>query len=682
LRKVTERANLTARRLDGGLVPEGQALLIQIAGELYCSPCNPGRRSLKLTGRVLHLLEDALLVRKQLDGEAVDPTAKAYAYGVNTDAMISGRACTLGYTPEVLGPHFLENFLDTVAQEDVKGGGFQVVVGGDAYGSGSSREQAVVAHRGAGVELVVADSFQRIFQENMVYGGMPFTADREIVSRLEAGEDVDLDALREELPPFFRAVAAEGGLLAYGRKLLAGEVGPSYSVERNETPLNIVEKLIARQVWRGGEAFGVASVSPGDQVLCQAAFRGVHEYTAGMVMSLYRDAFGDAALSRPELVAAFEDHFVLIDHATVPEHVKRSRLEPARRLTQEMVALCEQNSIRLHGPGRAYPPGVCHRIVVEDYALPGDIIVLTDSHTPTAGVLNAFAFGVGSTAMAFAWRTGLIPVTVPKVIRVDVHGDAKGVLSPKDLILHLIGDPYFREEHWRTSPTDTCVIEFGGPALEQWSVDELSVLTNMTVEGGLMTGVVAPCEPLATFLKQRRDVDARPLFVDADPGASYARVIRVDLDEVPLTIATPGDSRNRAPLSEHGHVAIHNVVIASCTGGSLADLRAAAEVFRGRELADGVRLTITPSSADVARDARAEGLLDEFARVGGVISEPGCGSCIGNGPGVPLPDETTASTTNRNFARRMGAPGPVYLVSPAVAAASAVRGTLTDPRDL
>ena len=146
-----------------------------------------------------------------------------------------------------------------------------------------------------------------------------------------------------------------------------------------------------------------------------------------------------------------------------------------------MVEVCETNQIRLHGPGRSHPAGVCHRIVVEDYASPGEIIVLTDSHTPTAGVLNTFAFGVGSTAMAFALRTGLIPITVPKVVRVEIHGNASELLSPKDLILHLIGDPFFREERWRTSPTDTCVVEFGGPAITQWNVDELSVLTGLKV---------------------------------------------------------------------------------------------------------------------------------------------------------------------------------------------------------
>jgi 3-isopropylmalate/(R)-2-methylmalate dehydratase large subunit len=637
---------------------------------------------MKLTGRVLYLTDDPALIESQLGGADLAWSGQGLHYGVNTDLMISGAACTLGYTGSVLGPWFLENFKEVIAKDSVLAGGFQVIVGGDAYGSGSSREVAVVAHQGAGIELVIARSFQRIFQENMVYGGMPFTTDLKVVDRLRAGEDVDTRKFFADLPTFFRAVAEGGGLLEYGKRLLQGKVQPSYDVNVPARPLNAVEKIIARRTWTGAGKDGIAAVQPGDQVLCRTAFRGVHEYTAGMVVSLYRDAFGAAPMYAPELVAAFEDHFVLIDEDTVPENVKRARLAPAKQLTVEMVEACEEYGIRLHGPGRPFKPGVCHRLVVEDYASPGDIIVLTDSHTPTAGVLNAFAFGVGSTAMAFAFRTGLIPVTVPKVVRVVVDGEPRGVLSPKDLILHIIGDPYFRDENWRSSPTETCVIQLGGPGLDHWNVDELSVLTNMTVEGGLMTGVVEPCKPIVDFLRSRRGIDCSDALVYPDDGAVYERVIHVNLDDVPLTVATPGDSRNRARLDSVSEVAIHNVVIASCTGGSLADLRAAADVLRGRARAAGVRMTVTPSSADVAAAAEAEGLLTLFRDVGAVVSPPGCGSCIGNGPGIPYPGETTASTTNRNFDRRMGSAGPVYLVSPAVAAASAITGRLTDPRRL
>lgn len=649
---------------------------------------------MKLNGRILFLTDDAELLERQLPAptrsrtaaDDLDLSAAPLHYGVNTDLMISGAACTLGYTGEVLGPWFLENFKEVVQKGSVRDGGFQVIVGGDAYGSGSSREVAVVAHRGAGIELVVARSFQRIFQENMVYGGMPFTTDFGVLTRLRNGEDVDLRGFFAALPDFFRAVAEAGGLLDYAKGLLAGTITPTYAsseaMRAGPRPLNSVEKIIAHKAWTGPGTTGLSDVRPGDQVLCRAGFRGVHEYTAGMVVALYREAFGDTPMADPDLIAAFEDHFVLIDEPTVPANVKAARLAPARQLTQEMVEACELYGIRLHGPGRPFHGGVCHRIVVEDYALPGTIVVLTDSHTPTAGVLNAFAFGVGSTAMAFAFRTGLIPVTVPKVVRVLITGTATGGLSPKDLILHIIGDPYFREEHWRGSPTDTCVIQFGGAGLDQWNVDELSVLTNMTVEGGLMTGVVEPCAPIVAFLRARRGIDVTDQLVHPDDGATYERTIAIDLADVPLTVATPGDSRNRLPLSEIAGTAIHNVVIASCTGGSLSDLRAAADVLRGRTIAKGVRVTVTPSSHDVAVAAEAEGLLDLFRELGAVVSPAGCGSCIGNGPGIPLPGETTASTTNRNFDRRMGAPGPVYLVSPAVAAASAVSGKLVDPRSL
>ncbi|MEL6189812.1 MAG: aconitase family protein, partial [Myxococcota bacterium] len=409
-------------------------------------------------------------------------------YGVNTDLMISGAACTLGYTPEILGPHFLASYEDTPV-DGVRRGGFQVLVGGPAYGSGSSREVAVTAHQGAGIQLVIAESLQRIFQENLVFAGMPFTTDLRVLDRLRAGEGISIRSLSRDLPPFFRAVADHGGLLPYATALLENRTPLPYRTDRPSGPMTVAEKLLAQNAVRGaGEGVGVSRVTPGEQVFVQAGFLGLHEYTAGMVMSLYREAFGAAPLAETTHVACFEDHFTLLDRPSVPEALKARRLEPARRLTEEMHEVAERYALPLHGPGRTHDAGVCHRIVVERYAEPGMIVALTDSHTPTAGVLNAFAYGVGSTAMAFALRTGWLPATVPLTVRVNVRGRAHSVLSPKDLILHVIGDPYFREEQWRRTPSDTCVLEWAGEGLEGWTVDELSVLTNMTVEGGLMTG--------------------------------------------------------------------------------------------------------------------------------------------------------------------------------------------------
>ena len=296
---------------------------------------------MKLSGRILAMADDATVLKQQLEGEDYPGTELALHYGVNTDAMISGRACTLGYTPEILGPYFLENFKEVVGLSSVKDGGFQVIVGGDAYGTGSSREAAVVAHQGAGIELVIAKSFQRIFQENMVYAGLPFTTDFGVIERLQSGEDIPIEEFHHALPPFFREVALRGGLLDYGKAWLAGELTPWYDVNLEGARLSVVEKIIARKAWRGGAGFGIASVSAGDQVLCAVAFRGMHEYTAGMCMALYKEAFGMAPVTQPEQVAVFEDHFVLIDEDTVPQNVKEFWATQRDLGAADMFAYCE-----------------------------------------------------------------------------------------------------------------------------------------------------------------------------------------------------------------------------------------------------------------------------------------------------------------------------------------------------
>ncbi len=638
--------------------------------------------------RIFYYTEDAGLVRQQIEGRQLDYGGEPLVFGVSTDTIINGAACTLGYTEEILGPHFLVGKGDVVREGEIRGGRFAVVVGGESYGSGSSREVAVVAHRGAGIELVVAKSLERIFRENMTFDRLYFTTDFSVLERLRAGETIDLDGLMEKsLSPLNREIFFGGGLLEFGKRLLDGKARLPYSnKDRAAGPMTVAEKILAGRAVLAdpGDFGGLRRVQPGEQLFVRADFLGMHEYTGGHVRSLFQKAFGGDPLSERTTIRGFNDHFVLIGHDTVPDEVKKKRLASAQNLAEELTLFCAEKDIPMHGPGGSLPAGVCHRLVVESYARPGQVIALTDSHTPTAGVLNCFSYGLGSTAIAMGLRTGMIPVTVPKTVRIWMEGeDQRNLVTPKDIILHIIGDPYFREQQWKKDPGDTMIMQFGGPGLEKFTVDELSVLTNMTVEGSATTGVVEPCEQMVRFLVQRRGMDendVRRLLVYPDDDASYEAVYRLRLEDVPVTVATPGDSRNRKPITAVAGTRIQNVVVVSCTGASLEDLRQVALAIRGYSRHAGVNVIVTPSSQRVYDDAAREGLIDLFKKFGAVVTEPGCGSCIGNGPGISVDGSVTASTSNRNFSGRMGGGGDVYLVSPFVAGITACTGELTDPR--
>lgn len=634
------------------------------------------------------MTEDSSAIRDQLAGKPFNFTGEPLLFGISTDTIINGAACTLGYTEDVLGPHFMVGKGDVIREGEIKAGNFSVVFGGESYGSGSSREVAVVAHRGAGIRLVVARSFERIFRENMIFDCLYHTTNIKTIDQLLAGETLDLDALMEELSPLHKTIFFSGGLLSFGAKLLDQEIQLPYTqVARETCQMTAAEKILAKKAVVPGNktAGGLVAVRPGEQLFVHADFLGMHEYTGGHVRSLYKKAFGNQPIAESVTVRAFNDHFVLIDHKSVPDSVKDRRSKPAQTLGKELLTFCSEMNIPLHGPGGSLDAGVCHRLVVEHYAKPGDVIALTDSHSPTAGVHNCFAFGLGSTAIALGLRTGFVPVTVPKTVRIWVEGnDSRNIVTPKDLILHIIGQPYFREQQWRTDSGDTVILQFGGPGLQKFSVDELSVLTNMTVEGSATTGIVEPCDQIVDFLIKKRGLtepEIRQMLVYPDDGAEYEKVVQVNLDDMPVTVATPGDSRNAVPITDVAGTKIDNVVIVSCTGASLVDLRQVADAIRTHRKAEFVTMYVTPSSQQVLDDARREGLIKLFEEFGAQVTEPGCGSCIGNGPGIAVNGTVTASTSNRNFSGRMGGGGDVYLVSPFVAGIAACTGELTDPRN-
>jgi 3-isopropylmalate/(R)-2-methylmalate dehydratase large subunit len=309
------------------------------------------------------------------------------------------------------------------------------------------------------------------------------------------------------------------------------------------------------------------------------------------------------------------------------------------------------------------------------YTRPGQVIVGTDSHTTSHGAAGAFAFGIGATEMAGVWALGsLFNVEVPATIKVVVHGVLPARVLPKDLILHLIGVLSAEGANFK-------VIEFHGSGIESMSMSGRLTVCNMSVEAGATSGMVPADDETVRYLRDEAGV-AEPFDMLApDADAEYARVIEIDAARLTPQIACPHTVDHVKSIDEVGGVAVQQIVIGSCTNGRLDDLQVAAEILRGRRVATGVRMLVFPASWRIYRQALQRGYLADLVDAGAVIMNPGCGCCLGVHQGALGDNEVALSTTNRNFKGRMGNPkSEVYLCSPAVAAASALSGVITDPR--
>lgn len=318
--------------------------------------------------------------------------------------------------------------------------------------------------------------------------------------------------------------------------------------------------------------------------------------------------------------------------------------------------------------------GVCHQLVAEERAAPGMLIVGADSHTCTAGAFGAFATGMGSTDVAVAMATGKTWFRVPESLRVVLkNAFGKGVYS-KDLILHLIGDI-------GADGADYKALEFSGD-IKALDMESRLTVSNMAVEAGAKAGLFPSDDITKAFLAERgRDELYREIA--PDPDAEYEKTLEYDLAAIEPTVSKPHRVDNTALAKELSDVRVHQVVIGTCTNGRLSDLRVAADIIRNKKVAPGVRLIVIPASREIYLRAMGEGLLAVFVEAGGLVLPPGCGPCVGVHQGVLGKGEVVLSTQNRNFEGRMGNPeGFIYLSSPATAAASALTGRITDPREV
>ncbi|MCM3869148.1 MAG: aconitase family protein [Pyrinomonadaceae bacterium] len=650
----------------------------------------------KFSGRILFLTEDTSLIRQQLEAQG-DECARLEGVlaqrlanddlplmsNISTDEITPGWVCF--YYDETLGQYVYVGMREgAVKKDEVKNGGFAVVVSGLSKGCGSSRETAPYAEKAAGIQLVIAKSIEKIYGQNSQNIGLLTSTDFTLIERIRRGEEIPLTEFTKGLDPIAQKIVEHGGLFNYNKARLAGEVMPP-PIETAKRPMTMVEKIIARHAFVRAGKIGVEAVKPGDALFAVADVRFSHEYVTPMAESLFKHALGnDARVTEPESVYAFRDHLTFLGRVMPEEKRKLGLLERADGLAITQERFTEKQGIRLYGES---PDGgseaICHNAVVEDLALPGQIVIGTDSHTCMAGVLGCFAFGVGSTDMANAWYTKDVRIRVPETVRYVFKGKKRADVAAKDVMLVILASEYMK-----TSKGIGKVLEFAGEDLANWPMDERATLTNMSVEAGGTTGIIEPDEVTLEYIVRERSLDAgevRQGFTYSDPDAEYAAVFEIDLDEVRPMVALPGDPRNGIPIDELGEeVRIDAAYGGSCTGGKMADMDMYAEVLQnalaqGKRVAPGVHLYLQFGSQKIKQYARERGYLEIFEKVGAELIDPSCGACINAGPGAsPNAETVTVSAQNRNFPGRSG-PGKLYLASPYVVAASAIAGRIVEP---
>jgi len=658
----------------------------------------PRPSQIKFSGRILFLTEDTSLIRQQLDANSDEAAASKLESelaqrlknadlplmsNISTDEITPGWVCF--YYDETLGQYVYVGMREGAVQKDeVKNGGFAVVVSGLSKGCGSSRETAPYAEKASGIQLVIAQSIEKIYGQNSQNIGLLTSTDFGLIDRIRSAEEIPLAEFTSGLDPISQDIVAHGGLFNYNKARLSGQISPP-PVTTAPRPMTIVEKIIARHAFVTAGKIGVQAVKPGDALFAVADVRFSHEYVTPMAESLFKQALGaEARVSEAESVFAFRDHLTFLGRVMSTKHREMGLLEKANGLATTQESFTSAQHIKLYGENpQGGSEAICHNAVVEDLALPGQIVIGTDSHTCMAGVLGCFAFGVGSTDMANAWYTKDIRIRVPETVRYVLKGTKRSDVAAKDVMLHILATEYMK-----TSKGIGKVLEFAGDDLKNWPMDERATLTNMAVEAGGTTGIIEPDEVTLQYIVKSRALDAdevRKGFTYSDPNAEYAAVFEINLDEIGPMVATPGDPRNGIPIDElTEEVRIDAAYGGSCTGGKMADMDMYAEVLQnalaaGKRVAEGVHLYIQFGSQKIKQYSRERGYIEIFERAGAELIDPSCGACINAGPGAsPSAETVTVSAQNRNFPGRSG-PGKLYLASPYVVAASAIAGKIVAP---
>ena len=649
----------------------------------------PKRVALTPGKRVLFLTKDLNLIRKQLydglDLRMEDLSVDGLLDDINTDVMTPAWVC-FDHDPSVIAENAYAGLLHegrrVFEPRALLDGGFEAIVSGHRKGTGSSRETAAQCERWSGVRIVIAASFAPIHERNNINLGQ-LMGDHSMLKRLQHGESISLVEFTSKYDQVTRMIIESGGIFPFAKSLKAGEIGLP-ELTTGTRPMTMVEKMIAGKLLSQNGA--PRYVKPGDAVLAQVDGGYSHEFTTAQVHEFLKLEYGDDYnLPNPSKFAVFEDHLL---YATgVPKYGRFTEKIQTLREMQKMFQ--KRTGVRDYSAKDGISPGICHQVAREEFIDVGDFIQSTDSHTCMGGASNALAYGVGSTEYANLIHNQFAFVNVPESIRFELVGELDPGCTAKDVILHIL---------WlyaANSETLDRSMEFGGPGLTGLSMDERATLCNMATECSAKTGICEPDDLTVEWLLARRDdlieEEARARFVLPDKGAVYdGGVHTIDLTEIRPMVAHPGDPdkgipsdpTNGAYIDEIGEIAIDIAYAGSCTAGKDDDFSYYARVT---EAALDAGLSI-PSDVDcyiqfgskTVKDLSAQmGWTDLFERAGVELIDPGCGACIGAGPGISDdPTQVTVSAINRNYQGRSG-PGRLYLASPLTVMTSAFTGRIT-----
>jgi 3-isopropylmalate/(R)-2-methylmalate dehydratase large subunit len=636
--------------------------------------------------RVLFLTKDLELIRKQLyeglDLRMQDFSVHDLLDDINTDVMTPAWVC-FRHKPEDIALDAYAGLLDENGNRifdsrALMDGGFEAIVSGYRKGTGSSRETAPQCERWSGIRYVFAASFAPIHERNNINLGQ-LMGDHAMLQRLQDGERISLDEFTERYDPVTRLILECGGLFQFSNKVSAGEI----QLPANQTgkrPMTMAEKMIASKMLNPGD--DGRFVAAGDAVLSKVDGGFSHEFTTAQVHTFLIEEYGaDYQVQNPEKLAVFEDHLLYADGVTRFAPF----IEQIQTLRDLQVEFQSHTGVRDYSAKDGVSPGICHQVAREEFIEPGDFIQATDSHTCMGGGSNALTYGVGATEYAALIYSGFTFVKVPETIRFELQGKVSDGCTAKDVILHILNTFAKREDTLNRS------MEFGGQGLASLSLDERATLCNMATECTARTGICEGDQALVNWLASRRPnltpEQIRASFVMPDAGAEYAGGVHsIDLGDIQPMVATPGDPTYGAVISELDAVKIDIAYGGSCTAGKEDDFTYYAEVCKaavdaGVKVADGVQFFIQYGSETVQAFAEAKGWDKLFEQAGVTIIPPGCGACIGCGPGVSEnAEQVSVSAINRNFDGRSG-PGKLYLASPLTVAASAFAGQIVAYRE-